>query len=98
MAQECITNEQCLINITGMKFQRHNGDRVEFAAGLPDNSIDFTIYSPPFSNLFVSQRQSERDMGNASDDEEFLEHYSSCCANFARPRPGNSAVHCPTCR
>lgn len=37
----------------GRNFSVYNADCVEFAAGLPDNSIDFTVYSPPFSNLFV---------------------------------------------
>ena len=47
------------------------------------------------SNLFVYS-DSERDMGNASDDEEFLEHYKFLLRELYRAtRPGrNSAVHC----
>lgn len=79
----------------GNSFSVYNGDCVEFAAGLPDNSIDFTIYSPPFSNLFVYS-DSERDMGNAADDAEFFEHYKYLLRDLYRAtRPGrNSAVHC----
>ena len=72
----------------------YNADCVEFAASLPDNSIDFTVYSPPFSNLFVYS-DSERDMGNAADDDEFFEHYKFLLRElFRATRPGRlSAVH-----
>ena len=78
----------------GRNFSVYNADCVEFAAGLPDNSIDFTVYSPPFSNLFVYS-DSERDMGNAADDAEFFEHYKYLLRDlFRATRPGRlSAVH-----
>ena len=76
----------------GRNFSVYNGDCVEFAAGLPDNSIDFTIYSPPFSNLFVYS-DSERDMGNAADDDEFFEHYKFLLRELHRAtRPGRNSA------
>jgi hypothetical protein len=79
----------------GRNFSVYNADCVEFAASLPDNSIDFTVYSPPFSNLFVYS-DSERDMGNAADDDEFFEHYDFIVREIHRvTMPGRmTAVHC----
>lgn len=52
-----------------------NGDCVEEIKNIPDNSIDFSVFSPPFSNLFTYSNNL-RDMGNCEDDEEFFEQYS----------------------
>lgn len=72
-----------------------NGDCVEIAKQLPDRSIDFSIYSPPFSNLYIYS-ESERDMGNSADDAEFFEHYKFLIKEiFRMTRPGRlSSVHC----
>lgn len=72
-----------------------NGDCVEIAKQLPDRSIDYSIYSPPFSNLFIYS-ESERDMGNAADDDEFFEHYKYLIEQIFRiTRPGRlTSVHC----
>lgn len=42
--------------------------------GIPDNSIDFGIHSPPFSTLYIYS-DSDRDLGNSATHEEFFEHY-----------------------
>ena len=78
----------------GDNFSIYNADCVEFAAQLPDNSIDFSAYSPPFSNLFVYS-DSERDMGNCANDDEFFEHYKFLLREMYRThKPGTcSAVH-----
>ena len=52
----------------------YNADSVEAIEGIPDNSVDFSIYSPPFSNLYIYS-DSQADMGNSASDEEFFEHY-----------------------
>src|SRR5690625_2938447 len=57
------------------RYALYNGDCVEHVAALPDNSVDFSIYSPPFSSLYIYS-DSERDMGNAESDEEFFKHYA----------------------
>lgn len=71
------------------------GDCVEAIRDLPDSSVGFSIYSPPFSSLFIYS-DSERDMGNASSDDEFLEHYRLLVADKLRvTKPGRlTAVHC----
>jgi hypothetical protein len=43
-------------------------------AGASDDSLHYTIYSPPFASLYTYSN-SDRDMGNCKDDDEFMEHY-----------------------
>lgn len=52
----------------------YHGDSCEVLQGIPDESIDFGIHSPPFSNLYIYS-DSEADLGNSKDDAEFIEHY-----------------------
>ena len=52
----------------------YHGDCVEVMKGIPDNSIHYSIFSPPFASLYTYSN-SERDMGNSKDYEEFVEHY-----------------------
>ncbi len=56
-------------------FAIYNGDCVEVAKGLPDNSIHYSIFSPPFASLYTYSN-SERDMGNCKTDEEFYKNFS----------------------
>lgn len=58
----------------GNQWALYNADCVEILAGLPDNSVDVAVFSSPFSALYIYS-ESERDMGNAASDEEFLEHH-----------------------
>lgn len=51
--------------------------------GLPDESIDYTIHSPPFSTLYIYS-DSERDLGNCSSHEEFFQHYQYAIAEMYR--------------
>ena len=52
------------------KFSAYNGDCVEVARGIPDNSIHYTIFSPPFESLYVYSN-SPRDFGNCASSEDF---------------------------
>lgn len=72
-----------------------NVDCVEFTATMPENSIDFSVYSPPFASLYIYS-QSERDMGNVASEAEFLEQYGHLVKQLYRiTRPGRlTAVHC----
>lgn len=73
----------------------YNADCVDFARQMPDCSVDFSIYSPPFANLYTYS-DSARDMGNCVDDREFLEQYRFLIEQLHRVlRPGRLvAVHC----
>lgn len=72
-----------------------NGDCVEVIAGLPDNSVDYSIFSPPFSSLYTYSN-SPRDMGNSRTDAEFFEHFDHLVKELARViKPGhNVSFHC----
>jgi DNA modification methylase len=76
-------------------FAIYHGDCVEVIKGIPDNSIHFSIYSPPFSNLYIYS-DSVADMGNSANDDEFMEHYKFLIREKLRvTKPGRlSAVHC----
>jgi DNA modification methylase len=79
----------------GRDFVAWYGDCVDVVKQMPDNSVGFSIYSPPFSNLFCYS-DSEADMGNSANDGEFIRHYGFLLTEMARvTKPGRlSAVHC----
>ena len=72
----------------------YNAECVDFASGIPDNSVDFTVYSPPFSSLYIYS-ESAFDMGNVANDAEFIERYRFLVREKLRiTRPGRlSAIH-----
>lgn len=86
---------RCLNEQHGDRWAAYHGDCVDVAKQLPDASIDFSIYSPPFASLFVYS-DSECDMGNSASDEEFYDHYAYLIAEKYRiTKPGRlTAVHC----
>lgn len=55
-------------------YSMYHGDSCEVVKGIPDNSIHYTIFSPPFSSLYTYSN-SDRDMGNSKSDDEFYEHF-----------------------
>lgn len=70
-------------------------DSVEAVKDLPDNSIHYSMYSPPFAQLY-SYSNSERDMGNGKDDKEFFEHFRFLVGEMLRATvPGRlHSFHC----
>lgn len=86
---------QCLGESHGRNFAIYHGDCVSVVSQLPGESIDFSAYSPPFSNLFIYS-SSQADMGNAGNDAEFLKHYGFLLRELHRVTlPGRlTAVHC----
>jgi DNA modification methylase len=52
----------------------HLGDCVEVAREMPDNSIDYSVFSPPFASLYTYSN-SDRDMGNCKTTSEFYDHF-----------------------
>lgn len=70
------------------------GDSCERLAELDDNSVDLSVYSPPFASLYTYS-PSERDLGNSGNDDEFFEHYRFIIDEMLRvTKPGrNSCVH-----
>lgn len=72
-----------------------NGDCVEVSRKLPDNSIDFSVFSPPYLSLFTYS-DSNRDMGNCKKDDEFYTHFGFLIDELIRiTKPGRHvAVDC----
>ena len=85
----------CINQKSGNCWHAYHGDCVEVIQSIPDNSVGFSIYSPPFANLYTYSN-SERDMGNCSDNAEFMEHYKFLISQKLRvTKPGRlTSVHC----
>lgn len=82
----------------------YNGDCMDVLPQLDDNSVDLSVYSPPFAGLY-NYSSSERDFSNCENKEQFLDQYNFLVAEMSRiTKPGRiSAVHCTdvfdnTCR
>jgi DNA modification methylase len=80
---------------TTKSYALYHADCVDAVKGLPDNSIDYSITSPPFSSLYVYSN-STRDMGNSSSDDEFYKHYQFLIKELYRVlKPGRLlSFHC----
>lgn len=78
----------------GDNWELRNGDCIEELATVADDTIDLSIYSPPFMSLYT-YTASERDLGNCSSDTEFFEHYRFCIDEVFRvTKPGrHTCVH-----
>ena len=63
-----------LDQVTENKYALYNGDSCEIVKAIPDNSIHYTIFSPPFASLYTYSN-SDRDMGNSKGDDEFYNHF-----------------------
>jgi DNA modification methylase len=85
----------CIDQTIGAGFALYNGDCVDVLRGLPDASIDYSIFSPPFSSLYTYSN-SPRDMGNCRNDEEFFTQFGFMIAELRRVmKPGhNVSFHC----
>jgi DNA modification methylase len=73
----------------------YNSDCMEVITSLPDDSVDLSIYSPPFAGLY-NYSSDHRDFSNCESREQFLGQYEYLIAEMARvTRPGRiTAVHC----
>jgi len=81
--------------IIAPQYAIYNSDCMEVLPTLPDNSVDLSVYSPPFAGLY-NYSSSERDFSNCESKEQFLEQYEYLVAEIARvTKPGRiTAVHC----
>lgn len=90
MAESVVTGEYAL----------YNGDCIDVVGGLPDASVDFTVFSPPFASLYTYS-DSDRDMGNCQSTAEFFEHFRFLVRELYRvTKPGRNlsfhAMNLPT--
>ena len=77
------------------RYALYNGDCVQIIKQLPDNSVHFPIFSPPFANLYIYS-DDLADMGNCKNHEEFFEQFDYLIPELLRITvPGRlCAVHC----
>lgn len=79
----------------GKNFSIYNGDTAEVIKQIPDSSIHYQIFSPPFASLYTYSN-SDRDLGNCKTKSEFYEHYKFIIQEqFRIQMPGrNLSFHC----
>lgn len=73
----------------------YNSDCIEGMKAMPDNSVDLSVYSPPFCGLY-NYSSDDRDLSNCRSYQEFFTHYGFVIEQIARlTKPGRiTAVHC----
>jgi DNA modification methylase len=93
--QSNIVDEYREDTYTGDGYTVHLGDCVKWATRMESNSIDYSVFSPPFADLFVYSN-SDHDMGNCKDDDEFAAQLKFLIAELFRViKPGrNVSFHC----
>lgn len=79
----------------GENWTMYLGDCVTGVSKLSENSIDFSIFSPPFASLYTYSN-SDRDMGNSKDINEFMKQFGYLVKELFRViRPGRLiSFHC----
>jgi len=85
----------CIDSEVNDDYAIYHGDCVELMKGIPDNSVHFSVYSPPFASLFTYSN-SDRDMGNSNTRGEFWQHYKYLIKEHYRTHMEGRiiAVHC----
>lgn len=80
---------------SGDNWHIYNGDSCEILQGLPENKVGYSIFSPPFSQLYTYSN-SERDLGNCKTDDEFYTHFEFIAKQLFRvTQPGRLvSIHC----
>jgi DNA modification methylase len=81
--------------VHGDNFDLLLGDCVERIREIPDGTVGYTIFSPPFASLYTYSN-SDRDMGNCKTDDEFAEHFAYLLPELYRvTMPGRLvSFHC----
>lgn len=84
-----------LEQVISKRYAAYNGDSCELIKNIPDNSIHYTIFSPPFASLYTYSN-SDRDMGNSKGDDEFYTHFTFLAKELYRvTMPGRLlSFHC----
>lgn len=79
----------------GHGWTAYNGDSCEILTGIPDETIGFSVFSPPFASLYTYSN-SERDLGNSKSYDEFFEHFGFIISQLYRTAMSgrNCSVHC----
>ena len=86
---------KCVEQDIGPTWALYQGDCVDVLRGIPDSSVDYSIFSPPFESLYTYSN-SPRDMGNCKDSEQFFEHFGFLLEQLRRVMAPcrDVSVHC----
>lgn len=90
-----LTDKPVRVTESGSSWDLILGDSCEAIKDVEDSSVGMSIFSPPFSSLYIYS-DSIRDMGNCTDDDEFFRHLRFLIPEIKRiTQPGRlCAVHC----
>lgn len=79
----------------GDRWTLTHDDCIKVMRAMAEASVDFSVFSPPFSSLYT-YTDDERDMGNVTNDAEFMEAFGFVCDELARVmKPGRLvSFHC----
>ena len=77
------------------KYDIYNGDCMDVLPTLESDSIDLSVYSPPFAGLY-NYSSDHRDFSNCESKEQFMVQFEFLVSELARvTKPGRiNAVHC----
>ena len=86
---------KCIDQTIADEWALYNGDCVEVLEGIPDHSVGYSIFSPPFASLYTYSN-SPRDMGNCKSDDDFFSHFGFLVDQLRRVmEPGRDvSFHC----
>ena len=83
------------MQIKTKNYELYNNDCIEQLIKTPNEAFDFSIFSPPFAELYTYS-DDIRDMGNSKDYNQFFSHFDFLTPELYRTlKPGRLiAVHC----
>jgi DNA modification methylase len=92
--EQLVYNEYTEATVTNGQYKLMRGDSCLRLKEIADESIDMSVYSPPFADLFCYSN-SEHDLGNSRGWDEFFHHYGFIISEVLRvTKPGRvSCVH-----
>jgi hypothetical protein len=95
LTERCSEEVMVVDQFYGQDWVMYLGDSCEVIRGIPDNSIHYSIFSPPFASLYTYSA-SERDMGNCRTHSEFYRHFEFLVKDLLRVMmPGRLlSFHC----
>lgn len=90
-----VTNILCKDSVLTKDYALYCGDSCEVLKGIPDASVHYSVFSPPFASLYTYSN-SDRDLGNCRSDGEFDEHFKFIISELYRViMPGRLvSFHC----
>ena len=88
-------NGSAVQSVETENYKIYRGDCCALIEALPDESVGFSVFSPPFADLYVYSDEIA-DMGNSSSFDEFRQHFQYLCSHLFRVLKSgrNVAIHC----